>query len=280
MEKLYQSIQPDMVNFWRTGGFSAEDIQRVSEFYTTTLPKLNLFWLARAVPIGISSLFFARDFQSSPLGISAKLSITSDIDMLGWMFILTVVGWIGGGIYFRSVSRLITVNGQTETIGTGRAIVQTILLSILWAGIVMVIGIPIFIILAILIQASSFVAQVAILFFSFLSMWLIVPIFFWPHGVFIYRQNALSSIFSSVRLARFTLPTSSMFVLTIFMLNIGLNFLWGIPPEDSWMTLVGIFAHAFVTTALLAGSFIYYRDLNSWVQSVMERLKANTLTKI
>jgi hypothetical protein len=280
MEKLYQSIQPEMLNFWRAGGFSAEDIQRVSEFYTTTLPKLNLFWLARAVPIGISSLFFARDVQSTPLGVSSIMSVTSNFDLLGWMFILTVVGWIGGGVYFRSISRLVTVNGQIEPPGTGRAIGQTILVSILWTGVVMAIGIPLVIILAILIQASSIVAQISILLFSFLSMWLIVPIFFWPHGVFIYRQNALSSIFNSVRLARFTLPTSSMFVLTVFLLNVGLNFLWVIPPEDSWMTVIGILGHAFVTTALLAGSFIYYRDLNSWVQGVVERLKSKSLTRI
>jgi hypothetical protein len=269
-----------MLNFWRASGFSAEDIQRVSDFYATTLPKLNLFWLLRTLPIGISSLFFARDVQSTPLGVPSIISITSDSNLLGWMFILTVIGWIGGGIYFLSVSRLVAVNNQSEPLGMGRATIQTVLVSILWSGVVIALGIPLFIILALLIQASSILAQISILFFSFLSMWLIVPVFFWPHGVFIYRQNAFGSIFSSLKLARFTLPTSSMFVLIVFLLNVGLNFLWAIPPEDSWLTVVGILGHAFVTTALLAASFIYYRDLNSWVQSVVEKLKARTLTKV
>jgi hypothetical protein len=79
---------------------------------------------------------------------------------------------------------------------------------------------------------------------------------------------------------RFTLPTSSMFVLTVFLLTFGLNFLWSIPPEDSWMTLLGIFGHAFVTTALLAGSFIYYRDMNIWLQTVIEKLRLNTVAKV
>ena len=80
-------------------------------------------------------------------------------------------------------------------------------------------------------------------------------------------------------MTRFMLPTNSMFVLTIFLLAFGLNFLWSIPPEDSWMTLLGIFGHAFVTTALLAGSFIYYRDMNIWLQSVIEKLRSTTVTK-
>lgn len=279
LEKLYNSIQPEMINFWHASGFSAEDIRRGSEFYAAVLPKLNLFWLVRAVPIGISSLFFARDVQATPLGVSSIISVSSDFDFLGWTFILILIGWIGGGLYFLSVSRLVAVTGQTQPLGTGRAIVQTILVSVLWTGMAMVIGIPLLILLALLVQASTLVAQISILLFSFLFMWLIVPIFFWPHGVFIYRQNALSSIFSSLRLARFTLPTSSMFVLTVFLLNVGLNFLWGIPPKESWMAAVGILGHAFVTTALLAGSFIYYRDLNSWVQTVVEKLKARTLPK-
>jgi hypothetical protein len=37
--------------------------------------------------------------------------------------------------------------------------------------------------------------------------------------------------------------------------------------------VVGIAGHAFVSTALLAASFVYYRDANAWLTAVMERLK-------
>ncbi|MBK8618579.1 MAG: hypothetical protein IPN96_16020 [Anaerolineales bacterium] len=101
-----------------------------------------------------------------------------------------------------------------------------------------------------------FIANLFVLFLSLVSMWVIVPLFFWPHGIFLKQQNFVTSVLSSVQMARFTLPTSSMFVLTVFLLTFGLNFVWSIPPEDSWVTLLGIFGHSFVTTALLAGSFI------------------------
>jgi hypothetical protein len=45
------------------------------------------------------------------------------------------------------------------------------------------------------------------------------------------------------------------------------------------MTLVGILGHAFVTTSLLAASFIYYRDMQVWLQTVFEKLKANLPTQ-
>jgi hypothetical protein len=39
---------------------------------------------------------------------------------------------------------------------------------------------------------------------------------------------------------------------------------------------VGILGHAFISTALLAASFIYYRDMTAWLQSVFERIKAGS----
>lgn len=74
-------------------------------------------------------------------------------------------------------------------------------------------------------------------------------------------------------MARFTLPTSGLFILAVFLLSTGLNYLWSVPPDDSWMVLVGIAGHAFIRTALLSASFVYYRDMNAWLQTVFEKLK-------
>ncbi|HET8669943.1 MAG TPA: hypothetical protein VFM05_04760, partial [Candidatus Saccharimonadales bacterium] len=112
-----------------------------------------------------------------------------------------------------------------------------------------------------------------------LSFWLIVPLFFTPHGIFVRRQNAFHSIFTSLRMARFALPTSGLFVICWFLLSTGLNYLWSVPPENSWMTLVGIGGHAFITTALLSASFVYYRDMNAWLQTVFERLQQKQTTQ-
>ena len=48
---------------------------------------------------------------------------------------------------------------------------------------------------------------------------------------------------------------------------------WSAPKSDSWLALVGFAGHAFITTALLAASFVYYRDMSDWLQTVYERLQ-------
>jgi hypothetical protein len=278
MNALFDLVKGDAIQIWKAGGVSAEDIQRVLTWYNDTIPAVNLFWLLRTLPIGISSMLFPQATSATPFGNPSILQVGA-LNLLGWIFLLTLVGWIGGGLYFRSVAWITTANKEDQRLSIARAISQTMLISIFWSILLMMIGVPIFLILALVLQFSPFIANLLVLFVSLASMWVIIPLFFWPHGVFLKKQNVITSIISSFQMARFTLPTSSMFVLTVFLLTFGLNFLWAIPPEDSWMTFVGIFGHSFVATALLAGSFIYYRDMNIWLQTVVDKLHPNSVIK-
>jgi hypothetical protein len=273
MNALFDSIKADVVAIWRAGGVSAKDIQQVLDWYETTIPTINLFWLLRTLPIGISSLLLPRDASATPLGDPAIWQVSA-LDFPLWIFILILAGWIGGALYFRSVAWVV-VSDKEHSVQPFQAIVQTVLLSVLFGIALVMIGIPILLVLLLAAQFNAFLANLFVLFVSLASVWIIVPLFFWPLGIFVRRQNVFTSMLSSFKLARFTLPTSSFFVLTIFLLAYGLNFLWTIPTGDSWATLFGIFGHAFVTTALLAGSFIYYRDMSDWLQTVMEKLRPN-----
>jgi len=278
MNALFDSIKSEVIAIWKAGGVPAEDIQRILSWYETTIPSINLFWLLRTLPIGISSLLFPQQAASTPLGSPLILQVSA-VSLVGWIFILNLLGWIGGGLYFRSVAWLAIQDKNNPPIRISRVIVQTVLTSIFWSILSVMILVPVFLVLAVVLQFSPFIANLLVLFLSLVSMWVVVPLFFWPHGIFLRRQNFATAIFSSVQMTRFTLPTSSMFVLTIFLLSVGLNFLWSIPPQDSWMTLVGIFGHSFVTTALLAASFVYYRDMNTWLQAVIEKLRPTAVTK-
>ena len=233
MDALFNSIKADVVAIWKSGGIPAEDIQRAMDLYEKTIPRINLFWIFHTIPIGISSLFLPQEISQTPLGDPAILQVSA-ASLLGWIFLLILFGWIGGGIVFPQCGMAGTCRiKDVQPMSVSRAIVQTILISISWGILSMFIGVPVFLILAVVLQFSSIIANLLVLFLSFASMWVIVPLFFWPHGVFIKQQNVITSILSSVQMMRFTLPTSSMFVLTVFLLTFGLNFLWSIPPEDS-----------------------------------------------
>jgi hypothetical protein len=278
VDGLFNSVKSDMVSIWKTSGVSPDDIKRAMDLYEQIIPRINLFWVFHTIPIGISSLLLPQGVSLTPLGnpVIWQVSFTS---LFGWVFFLTLFGWVGGGLYFRGVAWLTMANTDAQPLSVLRAIVQTILLSVFWGMLFMAIGVPVFLILALVLQFNSVIANILVLILSLASMWVIVPLFFWPHGIFIKKQNVLTSILSSLQMMRFTLPTSSMFVLTVFLLTVGLNFLWSIPPENSWMMLFGIFGQSFIATALLAASFVYYRDLNIWLQNAIEKLRPTMLTK-
>ena len=240
---------------------------------------LSLVSKFRTFPIGISSLLAQKMPVDSPLGEQSVVQISSVPLLLVIAFILTAIGWVGGGLYFRWVSG--TTLGQEETgISLLRAVIQTLILSICWFIGLMVVFLPLMFVLTLLALINPMLANVAIFVILLLAFWLIVPLFFMPHGIFARRQNAFLSILTSLRMARFTFPTSGMFVISVLILSQGLNYLWSVPPNDSWMTLVGIAGHAFITTAVLAASFVYYRDMNVWLQTVFERWqKARMLPK-
>lgn len=267
-------------------GVAASEIDQFLEAQSIFLEGLQSFNLLslvskfRTFPIGISSLL-AQEMPASgtPLGEQSIVQISSLPLLLLMAFLLTATGWVGGGLYFRWVSG--TTLGQEETgIGLLRAVVQTLILSVCWFIGLMVIFLPLMFVLTLLALINPILANVAIFVILFLAFWLIVPLFFMPHGIFARRQNAFLSILTSLRMARFTFPTSGMFVISVLILSQGLNYLWSVPPNNSWMTLVGIAGHAFITTAILAASFVYYRDMNVWLQTIFEQWqKARTLPK-
>jgi hypothetical protein len=203
------------------------------------------------------------------------LQISSLPVVLGLAFVLVVASWILGGLYFRWVSGTALGSPRGTEISSGWAVMQSVILSVIWMIALIMLFIPVTLLLTVLTMFSPALASGAVFVLLLLSFWLVVPLFFTPHGIFVRQQNALYSIFTSLRMARFALPTSSLFVICWFLLSIGLNYLWSVPPANSWMTLVGIGGHAFITTALLAASFVYYRDMNVWLQTVFERLQKN-----
>jgi hypothetical protein len=272
---LYTSILSEWFAFNKQAGFPVQNVDVITE-RVAMLGRINVLNWIRTLPVGIPSLL-SRQLPDSlplqtPLGVQSVIQVPSMLGMFGWLLMLTLVGWVGGGLYFRWVSET-TLGEKEAVVSPVRAVVQTVILSVIWVISLMVLLIPILMIVTVLALFSPIVANGVVLLFLIVSFWLVVPLFFTPHGIFVQKQNAFHSILNSMKMARFTLPTSSMFVFAVFVLSTGLNYLWSVPAINSWMLLVGIAGHAFITTALLSASFVYYHDMNGWLQLVFNQLQ-------
>ncbi|HTX91932.1 MAG TPA: hypothetical protein VMC09_12030 [Anaerolineales bacterium] len=243
----------------------------------------NLFRTLFTFPVGLSGLWslplltsgnsLMEAFENptgSPLAGVGVLNAGSFFGIAGWIILLAMAGWVIGGIYYYWVSAVAVRPAAPAFL---KSVTQSVLLSIIWAGVLFVIGIPVLTLIGSIAIFSPFLGNLLIILAGITLIWLILPIFFSAHGIFTLQLDAFRAILKSLRMVRFTLPNTGMFLLVFLVINQGLSFLWNVPPQNSWWTLVGITGHAFVSTALLAASFIYYRDINAWLAVVFEQLK-------
>jgi len=108
-------------------------------------------------------------------------------------------------------------------------------------------------------------AQFAVLFGLLAMVWVLVPLVFSPHGIFLRKLNIFQSMYASIRTVRMFFPGVTLFLLIALVFSQGMGAIWRLAPETSWLTLGGIFGNAFILTGLVASSFIYYRAASNWL---------------
>jgi hypothetical protein len=267
---LTQMATPDM----------SQLVQAAKETWLSTIEHFNLLGSIRTYPIGIPSLFASVGPLQTPIGAAQIYELPSGTIAFGVWVLITLVGIIGGSLYFNEIARVTSL--EHTAVSFKRItwqILQSIFLGILLILILMVIFVPASILLSILTMINPVLAQIAVLLLSIIVLWLLIPLVFSPHGIFAFKQNAFVSILLSVRMVRYFLPTTGLFLLFVVVISQGLDMLWRVPPETSWMVLIGILGHAFITTGLLSASFVYYRGGMSWMQQNIQRLTATPAAK-
>ncbi|MBT3314780.1 MAG: hypothetical protein HN390_09200 [Anaerolineae bacterium] len=279
IEKLLRSLLVQFASLANEDFIPAAEFQRIQESLNELLTlKINLYSLLRTFPIGVSSLMGLSIPGKTPLAESNILQIETAFSFFLWAGALTFVGWILGSFYFAWVAKVSLQKDENDLRWFGKVILQAIFLSILWMIILITFGVPLLLVFSIFTQINAGLAQVALIFSALFAMWIIVPIFFSAHGIFVKNENLFRSMVSSFNLSRFTLPTSSFFVICVAVLSQGFNILWLTPSTSSWMMGVSILGHAFITTSLLAASFIYYRDMSAWLEMLLEKINSKKAT--
>ncbi len=259
--------------------FPPTTIQQIQELLTEALSRsANIFSSIRTFPIGISSIMPLVIPGESPLGEPAIYQIETTFSFLLWIAMLTLGGWILGSFYFAWVAKISLQKEEHDLRWFGKVSIQAVLISILWVIVLITFGTPLLLVFGIFMQINASLVPISIFLLIVFAMWIIVPIFFSAHGIFVKSENLFLSIVSSFNLSRFTLPTSSFFVISVAVLSQGFNLLWLTPSTSSWMMGVSILGHAFITTSLLAASFIYYRDMSAWLEMLLEKLNSKKAT--
>jgi hypothetical protein len=244
--------------------------------WVNVINQSNWFLILRTFPVGVTSLLGGQLTDTpaqTPWGSPFSLTLNAPLVLFGWFVALSLLGWLIGALYYYWVCNVVV---RPAARSLWKSVKQSVSLSLIWLAITFFFGLPALLVALGMSTISPFIGQVLLFIGALLVIWLLMPVFFSAHGIFTLQMDAMRAILNSMRMVRFTMPTTGLFLLVFVIINQGLNFLWSTPEQNSWFMLVGIAGHAFISTALLAASFIYYRDINAWLVIVFEQLQRQT----
>jgi len=244
--------------------------------FQSAIGNFNLMGSIRTWPIGVPSLMASLGAVQTPMGLAPVYQApTLQNAFFAWLGVL-VMGLTLGSVYFNWIALYTSDHNIDVTLSRRLAwgFIQTITLTMILAILLLLIAIPGVLFLSVFAMISPGIAQIVLLVGGFFLLWSLLPLVFSPHGIFAYGQSAISSLLTSLRLVRNFMPGTGLFLLVIVLLSEGLDLVWRAAPPDSWMTLIGIGGHAFITTALVAASFIYYQGGMRWMHETLQQMAA------
>lgn len=257
----------------------AELLEANRQMWAVSGINFNLLSILRTYPVGIPSLMVSIQPTANPINSSYSIDVLSVRAMFGIWIFLSILGLAFGAFYFWTVAQA-ALSGKINWLKTLTRwpwiSAQVCLLAILWIAILVALSVPGSCIITVLMAGGASIGRIGILIFLGMVLWLLFPLIFSAHGIFVNQQTMWNSVKNSIRMTRYTFPTTTLFVFIILVLSEGMDMLWRIPGENSWLIIIGLAGHGFIASGVLASTFIYYRDATSWVEQVLQRMRLST----
>ena len=259
------------------GNAGVRQLELMIDMTQQALSTVNLFGFLQTFPIGVN-VIFSSSGNTTPFGQSVVIQLTSTLGILALIALFMTLGVFLGTVYFSFTAATAKENEKMTLKTFGTQLLNIILFYIILIIFAAILAVPFSCVLTFIFMAAPAVYQIMLLLVTIFACWIMIPLFFIPHGIFINGFDIIQAIKESIKMAAWCSPLTIRFILLSLILSFGLDMIWTIPDQSSWLILFSIFGHAFVTTTLLASSFILYRELSQWQKenrSFLEWRKAN-----
>ena len=257
---------------------AADFIESSRQIWTSLLDQLNLFYGLRTFPVGVPSLLVSYFVDKNPIGNPLSIEIVSGRLIMLWISALLLVGLMLGSLYYALVARAAIDQRTLDWSMLVNQSAQAMILSLILLVASALLMVPVSCLLSSLLVMIPSLGSLPFLILGFVLVWVLLPLVFSPHGIFAGELKATRSIVTSFRFVRSMMAGTGMFFIMLIMIGYGLDILWTTPQADSWLLLVGIFGHAFISSGLLAASFKYYDHGIKWQQEILQAHQNNQST--
>lgn len=246
--------------------FTTELPVEASQILNEMVANFNLTSLLRTLPIGVASLFSAAVIHENPLNFTNTIEVKSISQFLLGFSLFNLIGVALGGMYYRMVSDVAVKPIRPSIL---RQTWRVLVLSAGWLAFFLALYIPISLLLLLLGLLEGFLQTVLLVILLIPMSWLLLFVYYSYYPIFMNDNGLLATLKKTFQVVRYTAPTLGWFSILALFLSQGLNYLWASAPATSWVSLIGIFGHGFISAGLLASSFIYFNKLSVWVDETM-----------
>ena len=254
-----------------------QQLELAADLAAEGLGSVNLFGFIRTFPVGVSLIFTASG-SATPIGESAEIQILNPFLIILIIAAMLVLGIILGTFYYAIIAAASRENGKFKWSSFGKQLLNVFLMYLAMFVLLIIILVPFLCIMTFIYMLASILYQIIMFIALVIACWLIIPLFYIPHGIFMEDLDFPHAVRKSMDLGSWSGPITIRYIMLTMLLSFGLDMIWTIPAQSSWLILISIFGHAYVSTALAASSFILFRELSKWQtenRSFLEWRKAN-----
>jgi len=251
-----------------TGRSLARDpsLAGMSEQLIQTAGAYNLISTLSVPVVGVPALMSGIAPEKVPLS-PLKYTVNSTTEFAAIFIILTLFGLLISALYFGLIASVLNREKNTNRSSMAQLsdFAKTVVVS--WLRLLILGGflivtllllmlplLPIAYIFALLSQDIALVVILVCILVVIIYLSMAVP------TIVVDRQPVGIAIVNSVRMVRrCKLPTTNL-LLAVVLIGWGMSLLMHLADSGNWLTLISLAGHAFVSTALVAAIFIFYRD--------------------
>lgn len=249
-----------------------------TEIWPETAPSAQYF------PIMAPSLITVMNFMSGPEAAALPFDFQPPVWNLNTILSLLGINLLSWGVGIVLTATYLTLIGARMGGSTGIGdtllrlplnVVQLGILSIIVPFLLLILMAPFLLVAGGLMFANISVLATSVMLIGFaVCMWFGLFSVFTLHGMFAHRRNMLGALWDSVRVVHWNMSSTLLLLIVASVIYWGGVIIWVLAGLDSWLMLLAFAGHAFVQTALIAATFIYYKDRYRYWREMREALLA------
>lgn len=277
LQPLFQNALAVMQDAVQGNLSATQNYEMMRPVFADFAAHFNLFSALSTAPLGLPSLLAGRGALVTPLGAPASWPVSDGLWALLWWGVFGLTGLWLGAAYLGGIAQQVR-DGRANALALWRAVwgdwARLTALGVIGLGLAALVGVPLLLVAGLVQLISPTLGAVVSVVLWAGALWVLCYTGFTLQGVLLRRRGLLGALWDSLRVVHFSLsPTLSLYLL-IFLLTLGLGGIWNLPPDDSWLLLIGLAGHAFVSTALVAATFAFYHDRYRWWTELQQALQA------